>query len=355
MEMSNYSFTIGEHKSKNVIWISFPFNQKHIDELKIRFSSAKWSRAENKWYLPDLPVIRTELKIQQKPIGDKLEKQFTAENLLAFNQMSNQLALKAYSANTQRIYLAEFAHLLVLLNNYPVHELTTQRIQDYLLYCVQKLQMKERKMNGKINALKFYFEQVLFKPKVFYHIPRPKKPSTLPKMLSKNEIVRLFQQVSNPKHLLALKFCYVMGLRVSEVVGVKLEHIDRSSGVVLIATAKGKKDRYVNLPESIVQDLISYYNTYKPKIWLFEGQYGGQYSIGSVQNVFKRALNKAGINKKVGIHGLRHSYATHLLEAGADIRFIQELLGHSSIKTKKIYTHVTDNSKRAIKSPPDNL
>lgn len=146
-----------------------------------------------------------------------------------------------------------------------------------------------------------------------------------------------------------------MGLRVGEVVNLKISDIDSDRMQVLIAAAKGKKDRYVNLPESVLALLRSYYKSYKPKKWLFEGQYGGQYSIRSVQAVFKNAMKKAGINKQIGIHGLRHSYATHLLESGADLRFIQELLGHNSIKTTQTYTHVTNCSKIKIKSPLDSF
>jgi site-specific recombinase XerD len=124
---------------------------------------------------------------------------------------------------------------------------------------------------------------------------------------------------------------------------------------VFIEKSKGKKDRYVNLPESILEQLRTYYKAYHPRKYLFEGQYGGQYGKRSLQNVFKKALHKAGINKNVGIHSLRHSYATHLLEQGTDIRFIQELLGHKDLKTTLIYTDVTNNNIRNIKSPLDNI
>jgi site-specific recombinase XerD len=146
-----------------------------------------------------------------------------------------------------------------------------------------------------------------------------------------------------------------MGLRVSEVVNLKLEHIDTQSLLVLIAGAKGKKDRYTNLPESVLELLHNYLKEYKPHCWLFEGMYGGQYSVRSVQAIFKTAMKKAGIYKTIGIHGLRHSYATHLIESGADIRYLQELLGHNSLKTTQRYTHITDVSKSKIKSPLDSL
>ncbi|WP_240917374.1 tyrosine-type recombinase/integrase [Flavobacterium columnare] len=174
-------------------------------------------------------------------------------------------------------------------------------------------------------------------------------------MLSKNEIVKLFSVLENKKHRLILKLCYGMGLRVSEIVNLKVEHIDSQSMRVLIVNAKGKKDRYTNLPESVLEDLRAYYLEYRPKTWLFEGAYGGNYSIRSIQAVFKSAMKKAKITKTIGIHGLRHGYATHLIEGGADIRFLQKLLGHSNLKTTQIYTHVTDVTLSKIKSPLDGL
>lgn len=152
-----------------------------------------------------------------------------------------------------------------------------------------------------------------------------------------------------------LKLCYGLGLRVSEIVNLKIKDIDSKSMQVFIERAKGKKDRYVNLPESILPQLRNYFIEYKPKIYLFEGQNGGQYSCRSAQQVFRNALLKAKINKSVSIHSLRHSFATHLLEQGTDIRFIQELLGHNDIKTTLIYTEVTDKNIRKIISPLDNL
>jgi site-specific recombinase XerD len=152
-----------------------------------------------------------------------------------------------------------------------------------------------------------------------------------------------------------LKICYGAGLRVSEIVNLKITDIDSKNMQLFIEKAKGKKDRYVNLPESILEQLRAYYKEYKPKEYLFEGQYGGKYSARSAQKVFQNAMEKAKINKSVGIHGLRHSFATHLLEAGTDIRFIQELLGHKDIKTTLLYTHVTNNSIKNIKSPLDKI
>jgi len=146
-----------------------------------------------------------------------------------------------------------------------------------------------------------------------------------------------------------------MGLRVSEIVNLKITDIDSGRMMVYIMAGKGKKDRYVNLPTSVLDELRDYYRAYRPQKYLFEGQYGGQYCIRSAQAVFNKAIQRAKVNKTVGIHGLRHSYATHLLEAGTDMYFIQKLLGHSDIKTTEIYAKVSNRQIGNIKSPLDTL
>jgi len=206
-----------------------------------------------------------------------------------------------------------------------------------------------------LNALKFYFEQVLHREKMFIEIPRPQKKQILPKVISKTDIAKILTKLKNIKHLVMIKLCYGMGLRVSEIVNLKITDIDSNRMLVHIEAAKGKKDRYVTLPSSILDDLRNYYLGYRPKIYLFEGQNGRQYSIRSVQAVFKNAMQKAKINKSVGIHGLRHSYATHLLECGTDMYFIQKLLGHKDIKTTEIYAKVSNCQLGNIKSPLDDL
>lgn len=355
MDFQFYTFSFGSHYNKNVVWIKFQNILELKNKLRTAFPSAKWSNTNKAWYLPDLPSVRTALNLDQKEFGENLMATIHLVNHLAFNNFINQLKLKAYSPNTMRVYISGFTHLLQTIKNYDVNKLTEAQLKDYFLYCVKKEKTKESHLNSRINAIKFYFEQVLHKPRMFFDIPRPKTPKLLPKILSKNEIIRLFETTQNQKHLLMLKLCYGMGLRVSEIVNLKIEHINSSAMLVLVAGAKGKKDRYTNLPETILTLLRSYYTEYKPKVYLFEGQYGGAYTVRSVQMAFKQAMKRAKINKKIGIHGLRHSYATHLIESGADIRFLQELLGHNSIKTTQIYTHITDVSKAKVKSPLDFL
>jgi site-specific recombinase XerD len=282
------------------------------------------------------------------------------ENVLPINRpaldaLRETLILKGYSKNTQRTYYYEFAQLLYALGDKDVKEMSLAHIKSYLLCCAEELGMTENQIHSRYNAIKFYFEQVLKRDKIFIDIPRPRRPSQLPKHISSRDIKKLFDAVSNRKHALMLKLCYGMGLRVTEIVGLKVTHIDSGNMQVLIARGKGKKDRYVNLPESILEDLRNYYREYKPKKYLFEGQDGGMYSVRSVRKVFKKALADAKINKEVRIHSLRNSYATHLLENGTDISFIGQLLGHNDIKTTMIYAKVAQKDLRKIKSPLDKL
>jgi site-specific recombinase XerD len=353
----NYRFSIGEHYNKTVIFVHFPYNSLWQKELKEKFPAGKWSASKKCWYLPDSNAIRNEIGMPPKTEpGKAVISQIHPVNLAALKRMHELLLLKAYSPNTIKTYCNEFSQLLYLLKDSPVDSLTPKRLRAYFLYCITKLKLSENLIHSRMNAVKFYFEQVLRREKIFFEeIPRPKKKSTLPKVISKNDIVKIFAQVNNLKHLLMLKLCYGMGLRVSEIVNLKITDIDSRRMLVLIESAKGKKDRCVPLPASILDDLRIYYRTYCPKIYLFEGQYGGQYAIRSVQSVFKNAMRKAKINKVVGIHGLRHSYATHLLECGTDMVFIRKLLGHKDIKTTEIYAKVSNRQLGNIKSPLDDL
>ncbi|MDR2569329.1 MAG: site-specific integrase [Oscillospiraceae bacterium] len=276
-------------------------------------------------------------------------------NKIALDALRKELIIRGYSKNTQRTYCNEFFQYLSLLGKHDVNKIDDEQIRSYFLYCFEKLQLNESQINSRYNAIKFYYEQVMKRNKLLINLPRPKRPSQLPKHISVRDIKKLFDVINNPKHLLMMKLCYGMGLRVSEIVNLKISDIDSGNMQVLIMSGKGKKDRYVNLPESILDDLRSYYKQYHPDKYLFEGQGGGKYSIRSVQSVFKSALRKANINKDVGIHGLRHSYATHLLESGTDISYIQQLLGHSNINTTLTYTKVAQKNLKKIKSPLDNL
>ena len=353
----NYHFSISEHRNKNVILVYFQYNPLWQKELREKFPTVKWSASKRCWYLPDVNSVRGEIGMAPKTeSGKAVMSRIHSVNQAALERMHEALLLKAYSPNTIRTYCVEFSQLLYILKDTPVDSLTPERLRSYFLYCIKTLKLSENIIHSRMNAIKFYFEQVLHHEKMFFaEIPRPKKKSSLPKAFSKKDIAKIFAVVNNPKHLMMLKLCYGMGLRVSEIVNLKVTDIDSGRMLVCIEAAKGKRDRYVTLPSSVLDDLRNYFCTYRPKIYLFEGQYGGQYAIRSVQFVFKNAMQKAKINKTVGIHGLRHSYATHLVECGTDMYFIQKLLGHKDIKTTEVYAKVSNRQLGNIKSPLDDL
>ena len=343
------------HKDRRVIFFSFDYDNSLVKRLKTKFPNARWSQSNKFWYIPDTAATRKMLYIAEKTPHKNVFLKISPENQFALNKFVETLQLKAYSPNTIKTYTNEFSQLLQALKNTRVDGLSYNRLRSYFLYCTNELKLSENLLHSRINAVKFYFEQVLKKEKFFMEIPRPKKPSTLPKVLNSNDIKKLFTVTTNEKHLLMLELCYGMGLRVSEIVNIKISDIDSKRMKVLIEGAKGKKDRYVNLPETILPLLKIYYKEVSPRYYLFEGINGSQYAIRSVQAVFKNAMKKAKIKKPVGIHSLRHSYATHLMEHGTDIQFIQKLMGHKDLKTTLVYTHVSDKNISNIKSPLDFL
>jgi integrase/recombinase XerD len=343
------------HRNQNVILMLFEYDAKVVSEIK-KLTGCKWSQSQKAWYITDNNENRK--KIGLKPaIATSKDLIFTISpyNRDALEIYQNTLVLKGYSASTIKTYQTEFVHLLSLIKDTRADDLTPEKLKSYLLYCIQTLKLSENTIHSKLNALKFYYEQVLKRDKFFFEIPRPKKPSILPKTIHAKDIKALFEVTTNLKHNTMLKLCYGMGLRVSEIIKLKVKDIDSKNMQVFIERAKGKKDRYANLPESLLEQLRTYFVEYKPQIYLFEGQYKEQYSVRSAQKVFTNALEKAKINKKVGIHGLRHSFATHLLESGTDITFIQQLLGHNDIKTTMRYIHVSKKTIKNIKSPLDNI
>jgi len=353
----NYQFSIGEYDEKKVIFVDFTYNFALKEELKKKFPSAKWCNSQKRWYLPDCYSIRKEIGMEPNTeMGKAVMLKIHPVNQPALERLKEQLSLKMYSPNTIRTYSVEFAQLLYILKDTHVNSLTPERIRSYILFRIREHKLSENVIHSRLNAIKFYFEQVLHREKIFFKdIPRPKKKSILPDTLSKEEIKKIFTAVTNPKHLLMLQLGFGMGIRVSEIVNLKLTNIDSKQMLVKIESGKGKKDRYVPLPTSILLDLRSYFCAYRPAFYLFEGQYGGQYSIRAVQAVFKNAMRKAKIKKPVGIHSMRHSYATMLLENGTDMHFIQKLLGHKDIKTTEIYAKVSNRNIKNIKSPLDDL
>lgn len=279
-------------------------------------------------------------------------------NIPALTMMRQQLILMGYSASTLKTYMNEMGVFLQTLQQHAANDFTPQRIRDYLQYCAEVLKLSENTLHSRMNALKFYYEQVLKREKFFWEIPRPQKPFLLPKLLNEEELARLFNALSNKKHKAMLFTAYSAGLRVSEIVNLRIADIDSQRMQIHIQRAKGKKDRYVNLSPVLLDILRQYIQQCRPspKEFLFESeQTGTAYPTRTVQQIFANAKYKAKIRKEVGIHSLRHSFATHLLDKGTDIRYIKDLLGHFNIKTTERYLHVSKKQLVNIISPFDDL
>ena len=332
-----------------------------IDELKKYLLEKKngnqFSTIQNKptpLRIPEKNPLKNIVPNKQATIAPRISKE-NSETLQKFKQ---QLILKSYSPSTIRTYTNEFVQFLHTIKEKPASEFTTARVKDYMQYCCEKLKLSENTLHSKINALKFYYEQVLHHEKFFWEIPRPKKHLILPKVLGEEELRRLFEAAGNLKHKAILFTAYSAGLRVSEVINLRMQDIDRERKQLFVYCSKGKKDRYVALSPLLLDLLESYYKLCNPKPvnYLFEGEERGKpYSVRSAQIIFHNAKLKAGISKTISFHGLRHSFATHMLEKGVDVKFIKEILGHFNIKTTERYLHVTRETLVNIESPLDAL
>ncbi len=310
---------------------------------------------ENK--IAEKAVATKAASTQSKPVRQSiLPYKLSKENNEGLQKFKQQLVLKSYSTSTIRTYTNEFMQFLVTIKEVSANEFTTTRIKDYLQYCFEKLQLSENTLHSKINALKFYYEQVLGREKFFWEIPRPKKPLLLPKVISKEKIATLINSIENAKHKTIIMLTYACGLRVSEVVSLRIKHIDGERKTIFIEKAKGKKDRVLSLSPNMLIMLREYYKLYQPKDYLFEGQFENKHlAERSIQQVLEKVKRKAGIIQDGSMHMLRHSFATHLLDKGIDVVFIQKLLGHNDIKTTLRYLHVTNKDLVHILSPLEDI
>lgn len=263
-----------------------------------------------------------------------------------------KLELKKYANNTVRTYVHFFE---LFINHYKERNLNTldeSDIRAFLQKLVQR-NVSNSYLNQAINAIKFYYEVVLGMPNRFYEIERPRREFKLPTVISKEEVLSIIENANNLKHKCIISLLYSSGLRRSELLNLKPTDIDSKRMLIRVLGSKGNKDRHTLLSQTVLEDLRLYYREWKPQTYLFEGYKASKYSAGSVLKIVKMAAEKAGVGQTVSPHVLRHSFATHLLESGVDLRQIQVLLGHGSSKTTEIYTHVATNTFKNIKNPLD--
>ena len=273
---------------------------------------------------------------------------------MEIKEIKKKLIVGGYSSSTVKTYITCLKYFKNYFFKIEIDQLSKDDIIEYLFHLIKNNYSKITQ-NQHINAIKFYFEKCLGKKREYYLIDRPRKEKKLPNVLSKKEIQLLFNSTYNLKHLTILAVIYSCGLRVSELINIKINDIDNNRMVIHIRKGKGNKDRQVQLTNQVLELLRKYYKKFLPVNYLIAGQNGGKYSTTSIQKIIKNSALKAGIYKKVTPHTLRHSFATHLLENGTDIRYIQTILGHSDIKTTQIYTHVSNAHLKNIQNPSYNL
>jgi integrase/recombinase XerD len=332
------------------IAIIFKKNAELIARVKL-IEGSRWSQSLAVWHIPDNEENRIRFKIppHQQTVPSE-------EGIAAIEKFKQWLLSKRYSESTITSYTEALKSFLVFYRDKPISEITNEDVIVYNNDYILKNNLSASYQNQIVNAIKLFFQTIRETKMMVDKIHRPKRAKLLPNVLSKEEVKAILNAHSNIKHKMMLSLIYSRGLRCGELLALKPVHIDSKRNIVLLKNAKGQKDRIVPLSPFILEMLREYYKLFKPITYLFEGQRAGMaYDSRSLQLILKQALQKTGITKPVTLHWLRHSYATHLLESGTDLRYIQELLGHSSSKTTEIYTHVSTKSIQQIKSPFDDL
>jgi len=354
--------------------IGLKYNQSKVITAIIKcWQTANWSDTHNMYFVPNnkqnLSLIYADFKgiawingqhfYNQKRKVDKIESIVCYKSLVANIELGicpeeylNKLIVLNYALNTCKTYVSLFKKFLYAHKNIAINEIDEILINEYLQNLAKNNASKSL-LNQTINAIKFYFEVVLEMPNRFYKINRPRKSVSLPKVISKDNVFEIIKNCTNTKHKAMLALLYSSGIRRSELLNLKIEDIDSKRMLIFIKDSKGNKDRYVPLSKFALMYLRKYYIEWKPKLYLFEGQTKDQYSASSLNKLIKTAAKKAKIKQVVSAHTFRHSFATHLLEEGTDLRMIQAILGHGSSKTTEIYTHVAKTHLNMVKNPFD--
>ena len=339
-----------KYRGESRIAVHFEKDADMMARIK-QFAGIRWSQQLKVWHLPDTEENRIKFKLATASSLLPSE-----EGIIQIEKFQLWLRSKRYSERTINTYKDALKSFFVFFNTKAIADLTNEDVIKYNNEFILKNKLSASYQNQITNAIKLYFKTIKYTKIEIDKIHRPKRAKVLPNVLSKEEVKAILEAHSNNKHKMMLSLIYSCGLRSGELLALKPIHIDSKRNIVLLKNAKGQKDRITPLSPKILEMLRTYFKEYRPIIYLFEGQKAGMpYDARSLQLVLKQALRKTKITKPVTLHWLRHSYATHLLESGTDLRYIQELLGHSSSKTTEIYTHVSTKSIQQIKSPFDDL
>lgn len=353
------------------------FCKEDVARIK-KFPGRKWIPEDSVWSLPytmetvkklltdfkdcsihvEAPLLEECSWLQDWPHFQKESATKAALNQPRWNydeekRLKNELLLRGYSSKTVKAYCGQVERFYKYTLNLPM-SWDHQMIRNYSLYLLQK-KCSHAYVNQAISAIKFYFQKILHQEEFVPYV-RPKKENKLPNVLSPNEVMLILKATHNLKHKAILYLIYSSGLRVGEAVRLKFQDFDKDRKTLLVRQGKGRKDRLTLLSDAAFDIVNRYFQQERPEIRLFPGQTGGRHlTERSVQKIFEQALVSSGVTKKASVHALRHSFATHLLEGGIDIRYIQELLGHQSTRTTERYTHVSVKDVRRIKSPLDQM
>jgi len=374
--MINIELELLYHQNAHQIGIYFKYNDKLIDLVKS--IGCKFSNTYRCWYILHSQANITEVYRVFKDVANIRSKELTTvstQQAFKHNRkkevLSTQLCEEAnsklmkfkywmrsrrYAETTIETYLDALQTFLKFHDKKPLHKINNNDVIIFNNEYIIANNFSASYQSQVINSIKLFYKTQQEKQIEVDNLIRPKRYNKLPNVLSKEEVKAILVAHSNAKHKVMLSLLYSCGLRRSELLELKINDIDSKRKLVIVRNSKNRKDRIVPLSDKILWRLREYYKQFKPQTWLFEGaKKGEKYSEGSLEGVLKQALVKTGIKKPVSLHWLRHSYATHLLENGTDLRYIQELLGHSSSKTTEIYTHVSTKSIQQIKSPFDDL
>lgn len=351
------------HKDgKEYLLLRFEYDKELISSAKS--IGCRWSVGEKFWYILKSrenirlinEVFRGKARIQSKGIENNGQRNLRKKIVKEVpEEYVNLLVRKRYSPNTIRVYTSMFQAFINHFSNKEIDQITQADIRSYQDHLVKRKKVSISTQNQAINAIKFYYEKVRGGEKLDIHIERPFKEKKLPDIISENDVLKLLKATPNLKHKAIITMLYSSGLRRSELINLRLIDIDYDKKMIFVRGGKGRKDRTTILADNTILVLEKYIEIYKPNYWVFEGVHRKQYSPTSIASILRNSSKRAKLNKTVRPHMLRHSFATHLLEQGVDLRYIQSLLGHSSAKTTEIYTQVRSHSLAKIKSPFDVL
>jgi len=347
-------------KNASRVKIYIPYNMHEIRAKFKKINSTYWHPNQKLWSIintkENIELIKQlfgnnyETKSFKKHLSlPKVELNLSSKEIL--DLYIQKLVLSSYSKNTLNSYKADFTYFLKHFENHDIKQLDKDKIESYIYLLITKYNISDSKQNSVINAIKFYYEHVLGQDREIYNIQRPKKAKQLPSILSMKEAYLLINSPNNIKHKAILYTIYSAGLRISELINLRSQDIYSKDGYIFIKGSKGKKDRHTVLSNSLLALLREYYIKYKPAYWLFEGQSGGKYSSSSIQKIYRKAQQETGASPWSTPHTLRHSFATHLMQNGENLRTIQFLLGHASSKTTEIYTHILSVNNKNTRSP----